>query len=470
MRLKKFLYILPFVSLLSCGDSPTLNTTPPVNNPTPGPIEADYYVSPASTECRTEIAGETWHGMENILGRGYDITGSYLSETSMRRKVIDLEKIPADALTIFAAPAASMGEMYAGSNTKEFLTDLMANIGLAYTPSDPNLCFTGTIASVSPNATILMSISWQRYQIGNILTLPRVLESSLDDEFAKDITFMRAKSLVDLYGTHFLCRANIGLAVKTIYSAFVDAGSKEKLSLAAKGFDAAEADLLGKLGPDLTLTLSGLNNYGASLTKIFSGGDPELIDYDVVTGILGENMVWQESASRANYSLISLSDGDLLPLSAAISDPELKEEVDKEIKKRISASQYADDATVPLLQNTNGRLYRYVTGYDESLRLENEEGLISFGVLGALYTKQTEGAIPLFTRIDPEGSQILSLIQPDDSWTVMGYVMQSRSYKTISLYEISDGTRYAYTIEAANSYGPRNEWHPTGAVFYLLRP
>lgn len=470
MQLKNFLGIISLLSLASCGDAPTLNTTPPVNNPTPGPIETDYYVSPASTECRTEISGETWHGMENILGYGYDITGNYLSVSSMRGKVIDLEKLPSDALTVFAAPATSMGEVYAGADSKDFLTDLMANVGISYTPSAPNLCFIGTLTSASPNATVLMQISWQRYQIGGILTLPYVLEKALDKEFERHITYMRAKSLVDLYGTHFLCRANVGIAVKTIYSAFVDADSKEKLSLARQGSDAAEAALLGKLGPDLTLTLSGLNNYGASLTKVFLGGDPNLIEYDVNTGILGDNTTWQESGSRDNYSLISLSEGDLLPLSAAISDPEVKEEVDKEIKKRISDSQYADDATVPLLQNTNGKLYRYVTGYDESLRLENEDGLHSFGVLGALYAKQMEGSIPLYTKITPEGNQILSLIEPDESWKVIGYVMQSRSYKTTSLYEISDGARIAYTIEAANSYGPRNEWHPTGAVFYLLRP
>lgn len=300
--------------------------------------------------------------------------------------------------------------------------------------------------------------------------MPRELEIALADDFAKDIQYMRAKSLVDRYGTHFVCRANLGIAVRTIYSAFVDSEDNKKISLAYEGLVSAEDALIGQLGPDLTLTLSGLNNYGASLTKIFSGGDPSLINYDTETGILGDNTAWQESGARYNYALIKLSEGDILPLSSAIFDPELKVEVENEIKKRIADSQYADDATVPLLQNTNGRLYRYVTGYDESLRLENEEGLKSFGVLGALYTRKIEETLPLYTKVNSEGSQILSLIQPDESWTVMGYIMPSRSYNTVSLYEISDGVRYAYTIEAANSYGPRNEWHPTGAVFYLLRP
>lgn len=159
-----------------------------------------------------------------------------------------------------------------------------------------------------------------------------------------------------------------------------------------------------------------------------------------------------------------------MPLSEAIADTDLKAEVEAEIKKRIAESRSVNDAMVPLLQNTNGKLYRYVTSYEESMRLENVDGLHSFGVLGALYTRRKEGSLPLYANIDANGSQILSLLQPDDDWTLMGYVMPTRANNTVSLYEIFDGVRYAYTIEAANSYGPRNEWHPTGAVFYLLRP
>ena len=441
MKLRNALCIFSLLSLMSCGDSPTLTTTPPSNNPTPGPVETDYYVSPASTECRTEVTGEMWHGLESILGCGYDMTGSYMSVASMRGKVIDLDKLGEDRLVVMSAPAASSGEILTGTSLPE-----------------------------AGNATSLMSVSWQRKLSGRISSFSYVLQSALDDDFATHAEYMRAKSLVDRYGTHFFVHANVGLSVKTLYSAYVNADSDAKISLATKGFDAAESALLGKLGPDLTLTLAGLNNYGASLTKVFNGGDPELVQYNPETGILGDCQAWYESGTRDSYALTDISDGDLLPLSEAIFDEELKAEVEAEIKRRIADSQVVEDTTVPLLQNTNGRLYRYVTGYEESMRLQNEEGLHSFGVLGSLYTKRHEDTLPLYTAIDSDGSQILSLLQPDDNWALLGYVKPSRSLNTVSLYEITDGKRYAYTIEAANSYGPRNEWHPTGAVFYLLRP
>lgn len=462
--------IFCLIPLLSCGDSPTLNSTPPNDNPTPGPVMTDYYVSPASTECRTEVTGEMWHGLESILGCGYDITGSYMSAASMRGKVIDLEKLDAGRLVVLSASAASSGELFSGSDPKEFLTDLMANAGIEYTPSSPNLCFAGTLASASVNTTSLMSVSWQRKLSGRISSLPYVIQSALSDDFANDIRYMRAKTLVDRYGTHFFMHANVGLSVKTVYTAYVDAETDSKVTLALKAFDAAESALQGKLGPDLSLTLSGLGNYGASLTKVFNGGEPELVDYDLDKGLLGDYSIWCDSGNRGNYALTDISEGDLTPLSEAIADTDLKAEVEAEIKKRIAESRSVDDAMVPLLQNTNGKLYRYVTSYEESMRLENKDGLHSFGVLGALYNRRKEGSLPLYANIDANGSQILSLLQPDDNWTLMGYVMPTRADNTVSLYEIFDGIRYAYTIEAANSYGPRNEWHPTGAVFYLLRP
>lgn len=455
--------------MAACGGS-NFSPEPPEFTPTPTPVVKDYYVSPTSAECRTEVKGEEWQGLENILGCGYDITGEYMSATSMRGKVVDLGKLDANRLVVMSAPASSSGIMIGGSDSKAFLADLMANAGIEYTPSDPNLCFTGTLSSGSGRSTTLMHVSWVRKLSGSIASFPYVIEAALSDEFAKDASYMRAKNLVDLYGTHFFVHANVGLSVKTVYSTFVDADDREKVKLAEKGYDYAETSLIGKLQPDLTLALSGVKNYGAALTKVFNGGDPALVEYDANTGILGSTTAWETSGDRGNYALTDIYAGDLLPLSEAISDPELKNEVESEIKRRISNSQYSDDTTVMLLQNSNGIYYRYVTGYEESMRLEKEEGLISFGVLGALGTRQTEGAIPLYTGIDSNGSQILSLIQQEENWRVMGYVMKNRTYDTISLYEISDGTRYAYTIEAANSYGSRNEWHPTGAVFYLLRP
>ena len=92
--------------------------------------------------------------------------------------------------------------------------------------------------------------------------------------------------------------------------------------------------------------------------------------------------------------MITLSGSDLSPISYAIEDPDLKKEVEAAISEYIRASKSNVTQTVPLLQNSNGRIYRYVTSYDESLQLENRDNLKAYGMLGALYRNKTGESIP----------------------------------------------------------------------------
>lgn len=466
--------LLPaFVLFLAsaCGESVHITNNPPTPLPTPDPDPTDYYVSPAYSDCKTEVKIEQAGGMYNILGRGYDATGEYLAQSSLRPAVVDLYKqYAAGLLQTFSAPASSMGEMVSGTTPSDFLNALMAGSGIDSSLGGDVPCFNGTLNSLSSDASYLMSNNWIRSQIARVQVSSNQLPRTLSDEFISDTTRLKPAALVEKYGTHFIVSASLGLSVRTTYSAYVDAEEKNKINFAYKGFQNAEAYLADRLGTDLALTLAGNNNFGATMTKVLSGGRTSLIEYDATTGKLGESTAWQESMESDNLTLITLSDGDLKPISDAIENVWLRRQVEDAVKSYIQASKVNAHATVPLLQNSNGKIYRYVTGFDESIRLEEQENLHGYGMLGSLYRTRIGSSIPFYSYIDTNGNQILSLIQPTDAWTCIGYVMPSRTDDTISLYEITDGTRYAYTIEAANSYGANNEWHPTGAVFHLIRP
>ena len=456
-------------ALFSCGGGDHIVPTPTPNpGPNPGPVVTDFYVSPTCNDCLVEINTEYCDGLEEVLGSGYDVTGDYMSAKSLRATVVDISKLSSDALTVFNAPASSTGELYSGIDAASFLSDLSANVGIGSDDSEPY--FAGTLNSVSSQASYVYNIAWIRGQIGGFPATTSTVRRALSSGFILDLMALTPDDIVKKYGTHFVSHACVGLAVKTLYSAFVDARDSEKVSKAYKGLSAVESSLAGQLGPDLSLTLAGLDNYGATFTKTFCGGELSLLEYDKETGLLGDMTAWQESAAPSNYSLVSLSDGDLTPLTVAIDDMELRDEVEMAIWRYMQNANRSNVATVPLLQNSNGVLYRYVTSYEESEALENESGIKAFGVLGSLYKSRSGDAIPLYSFINSDGCQILSLIQPTDEWECIGYVLPSRTNSSVSLYDISDGTRYAYTIEAANSYGPRSEWHPTGAVFHLLRP
>ena len=471
MKKQKDVESLSLRMISAFGDTPRINNTPPSPGTTPVPEITDYYVSPSCSECKTEVKTNIGGGAENILGKGYDVTGDYLAESSLRSQVVDLKKQAAkDLIVTFSAPASSIGDIISGKNPSEFLLSLMADSGL-----DPNIgygetCFNATLNTLSSNATYILSNNWIRSEIVKVHPTQYYIQQTLTDEFIADTATLKPSALIEKYGTHFLVNASLGVSVRTLYGAYVDGASSEKVALAYKGYQFSEQALIDKLGPDLSLTLAGVNNYGATMTKTFSGGDTSLIEYDPQTGKLGDTSSWQESMNHDNLALITLSEGDIRPLSDAIKDQSLSRQIDIAISNHITGSKIKAESTVPLLQNTNGRVYRYVTSYDESLQLADKGGLKFYGVLGSLYKNMTNGAIPLYSHVSTDGNQILSLIQPTNDWERIGYVMKERTDNTVSLYEISDGTRFAYTIEAANSYGPRNEWHPTGVVFYLLRP
>ena len=93
MKKQYFFLTLSLLIFNACGDTPRITNTPPNPGTTPTPEITDYYVSPSCSECKTEVKTNKGGGADNILGKGYDVTGDYLAESSLRPQVIDLKKL-----------------------------------------------------------------------------------------------------------------------------------------------------------------------------------------------------------------------------------------------------------------------------------------------------------------------------------------------------------------------------------------
>lgn len=463
-------YIIPFLLVpvfMACDDSPQVENSRPTPNPSPRPEVTDFYISPSSSGCYMEVATWQGSGISGFIGHGYDVTGDYLAPSSIRGTVVDVTKLSDDAYTILSAPAYNSGETYIGEDAGSLLSDLMANIGENMETGNRDYYFTGTLGKASSNSSYVMDTRWQRALIAGFPGLSSTVRRALSDEFTADLSLLSADALVRKYGTHFISRASAGLAIRQIYSTYIPSVGSD-FSPLLEGFRTASSAISGTYNGILADKLASLYNYGARLSVTFCGGDTGSIVYDKEKQLLNPSDAWWQSADASNYGLISIS--DLQPLSMAINDKELSQQVDKAISRYISEAQTRLGSILPLFQNTNGTVYRYVTSAEASSALD-KTGIRSYGVLGALSEAATaEAPLPLYSNIATDGNQILSLIQPTMEWKRLGYVMKERTEESVPLYEISDGSRYAYTIEAANSYGKKNEWHPTGAVFYLLRP
>lgn len=465
-------HLLPMILatlFVACGDSPHIENTRPVPDPVPPvPEVTNYYVSPASSGCSRYVTFQQGGSVNDYIGHGYDVTGEYLAFSSVRPAVVDVKKLRDDAYSIFSAPAYNSGETYLGKDAAALLADLMADMGVNISSSRANLYFTSTLGNASANSSFILDTQWNRATIAGFPGVWSAFGNALSDEFTADVALLSGEGLVKKYGTHFISRASMGYAVRKIYSAYLPSANSD-LSALLDGYKYAYSSMTGSFTDDLSATLASLYNYGASLQVIFCGGDASKVQYDNGKEVLSSLDSWWESGNSSNQALLHIS--DIHPLSDAVADKELARQVDAAIERHIAASQSELESIIPLFQNTNGRIYRYVTTAEASSALD-KTGIRSFGVLGALAAKPTgEASLPLYSNSPgADDNQILSLIQPTDDWKLLGYVMKQRTEKSVPLYEIYDGTRYAYTIEAKNSYGENNEWHPTGAVFYLLHP
>ena len=106
-------------------------------------------------------------------------------------------------------------------------------MGIGSDDSEPY--FAGTLNSVSSQASYVYNIARIRGQIGGFPATTSTVRRALSSGFILDLMALTPDDIVKKYGTHFVSHACVGLAVKTLYSAFVDARDSEKVSKAYKG-------------------------------------------------------------------------------------------------------------------------------------------------------------------------------------------------------------------------------------------
>ena len=473
MQMSHIKYILPVLAsaLLSVacdnsryddGDEPDY---PPV-------LPKNYYISPSCTDAMIQVSATSGKGIKSVLGSGYDVTGSFLSPSSMRQPVIDIDKMSDGAVSIFAGTASGSGEYYAGENAREFLRDIMSSMGMDVSSSNPSYGFVGTLTeSGHMNDTYIMRVVWGQTSVGHFNTLKHRLYEALSDGFRTDLKELSPNELVDKYGTHIISRAKMGFAVRQLYHAYVH--KEDVMSSAYDGFKAT----LEKLSKDgypwqsLSRIYLNLRNFGATLSMEFCGGDPLAVRYDTVNGYVTGLDEWQASVSNENSAMILLDKDDLIPLHAAIEDETLRSAVSSVIAGHIKNvwDVCSSKASVRILfQHTDGIRYRYVSDDRLSENLTNG-GMPFHGVLGAVYNREQPATAVLYSNRLSEDVYRLSLDRGED-WSIIGYVFQKPVADCIVLQEISDGSRYAYTIEEGDRFGINGEWHSTGVEFYLLRP
>lgn len=467
------------VCLTGCNDDTNLPDDTPETN--------DTYLNPTVPQGQITVIRHDTRTLP-YLGAGYDIMGDYLSNSSVKGLVLDLNKIPEDYIEVFRL-LSSYSKNYEGHDTKEYLKSILSkNDFIVPQENAGDLLFTGTFKSsehftdpyeYSTQYTFICSqqdatdVRQQIFKMRATDLLPY-----LSDDFKQDTDYLTPEQLIEKYGTHVITTAYLGYRIRTIYRSVVADEGVKAFSAAYDGLG-ARRETIYKI-PEVSIRYPEsevLKNNGGTILVEFYGGDVNELPPLTLTPnqVIGEPMSikkWATSLNNLNYALTTLSGKNIVPIYELISDATKKQQLKKAVETHIKANQLTTLQTAPIFQAWNGKQYRYFTSYKNLV--DNTDSIYACkGVIGSVFVNQQQGTIPLYSYTNKQNNLLSTelLTNTDDMeyQGIIGYVYEKYENDLDTVYEIWNGKDYAYTTENKESYGEKGSWKQTGKMFYTKK-
>lgn len=482
-----FLSVILVMSQTACERNGGGEPDPDIPN-----IKSSFYVSPTPPKGKVVLIYPNTPTF-SYLGRGYDATEAYLSDAAVRCSIIDFNKVPQDAVHILSMPSPYRNR-YGGKNMEEFLQSI--NDGKVFEVPESNrkdFLFTGTIL----NSEIVKEpydystqyafagdeflVAHQRESL--LLPMENYLSRYFTDRFKEDLQEMQPQELIDIYGTHLLMEVYLGHRIRTLYRAVVTSPESELLHTAGEGLLARQSEIYKLSGVNITVSDKEVSrNYGGAVVVEFCGGDytklphPVLLPNELVNGPM-DVTPWRLSVNKENFALVGISNHGLkpVPIYNLIEDPAKQIQVKEAVIQYIKSKQIRQIETAPIIQAFNGKSHRYFTSYSDFETL-SDWTYTCHGVIGSVFKKQYPETVPLYLFSDGTNDR-LALSEYSDipkGYSLkgtFGFVYKDYVSGLQTIYEITDGTHFAYTTESKKTYGSDEgkRWTPTGKEFYTKK-
>lgn len=451
MKTKRMFWWLPaclIVFITACHDDDSFVST-----------KGDYF-TPSIPQGSLTITGENLPEGKSLLGCGYDITGAYLSDKSVRKDIIDIAKIDPDRITSIRGTIGTNGIYYAGNNAHDFLKNIMKEKEFTSLNGNNDLFFCGIFLDnssfknaygYSAQYSFATEISSTQMVIRRLMTLNTRWENCLTDEFKQALENETPQRIIDLYGTHILVTVRQGCWAQYFYRSIVTDNADKKALSCIMGL----RDYLSNISEPQDGTGK---NFGGSVNAIFHGGDPGKLPTPNSFNLSAWNLSFTDENGT---SLTDLYGKDLIPIYDVVSDTDKKQQLKESVATYIRNRQFHMLPTAPIIQITDGKCYRFFTAYEEIT-----DQTSSCNVIGSIYTEPITGTTPVYIISTVNGDRLS--LSPENG-RILGYIHTEQGNATSTLYEISNGINFAYTSEYKSSYGEKEDWEPTGTRFYIPR-
>ncbi|GAB6123952.1 MACPF domain-containing protein [Dysgonomonas termitidis] len=198
------------------------------------PEEKQEEVNPM--DAFTPLKSKSATNKKDLLGKGYDYTGSYASDLSVKESIIDMEKYLAEEsgryykMGCFESSNFTVSGSTAWRYTKH-LTNISNDSYWNLIP-DNIAAFSGVILDNEmlynkkdenkedySFASIHYYYYWYRHSLN---TGPKYLYDYLTTDFTNDLTSLPSNKIIEKYGTHIIIEYVTGMRLDLIYRSKVD--------------------------------------------------------------------------------------------------------------------------------------------------------------------------------------------------------------------------------------------------------
>lgn len=304
---------------------------------------------------------------KDVLGKGYDFTGSYLTDASVKELIIDIDRYIADEPNRYYQMGGTESSNYtkSGADAWEYTKRLTNYANDSYWNPIPDdiSAFSGIILDnnllYNENVGDLKNFSfasthfyfhWYRYYLNTDYT---ELYDYLSDSFKDDLNLLFYDKIIDKYGTHLITSYTTGLRLDLIYRSKIDRSSYttpeyDGSYYTEKYVDAGLRHTIRKIGywPNGPMNPPEDKDVQRNEIPILyvenHGGDNSLIPSGVYNlqkeyPVININK-WMDSKTEENLALVELNLNKLIPIYNLVKDQDkrlkLKDAVDNYIKER----------------------------------------------------------------------------------------------------------------------------------------
>ncbi|MFZ4861238.1 RICIN domain-containing protein [Sphingobacterium sp. Mn56C] len=311
----------------------------------------DIIVSPFS-------AGD---GNFDVLGAGYDITGSFANSSSSRQQVIDMNKLALernDDIGINTHAQQYYSHVY-GYNSEEYSRNLTSKMGLDITYNlfkggfKNSFNEIGNLSNKYSYASTFLMIKLKR--INFYTSASELKQNYLTNSFKVDVENLTPQNLIRKYGTHVLCDATLGGKLELNYK--TESNTRSVQTATTAGLVLGVNSIFG-VNIDRDVQRKDIeSNFNQNLSYRTVGGDGSkgVIGSINLDGSLPTINVqnWQNSCTIENAALIDIGQNGLIPIQDLILSPSKKSSVENYI------NQYFEENKVKITDYSFLRYGRY---------------------------------------------------------------------------------------------------------------